>query len=118
MPESVAVISLSRQLQLCHAESSTLETAGIYLAAPENFLGRSGERGGKEGAAMEQVLTNLLCTNPHAFSIFTQRAMTLFPAPQQGFNSRDVAALTFLFSAWSVAVVAGRQVSVTTPINR
>lgn len=46
MPESVAVISLSRQLQLCHAASSTLETAGIYLAAPENFLGRR-EGGGK-----------------------------------------------------------------------
>lgn len=89
MPESVAVISLSRQLQLCHAASSTLETAGIYLAAPENFLGR--RRGGKEGAATEQVLTNLLCANPHAFSIFTQRAVTLFPLP-----SKDLTAETWL----------------------
>lgn len=81
MPESMAVISLSRQLQLCHAVSSTLETAGIYLAAPEKFLGR--REGGKEGAAMEQVLTNLLCANPHAFSICTQRAATLFLLPSK-----------------------------------
>lgn len=94
MPESVAVISLSRQLQLRHAASSTLETAGIYLAAPENFWGRRG----REGAAMEQVLANLLFANPHAFSICTQKAATL-PTSQQGFNSRDVAALTLLFAA-------------------
>lgn len=89
MPESVAVISLSRQLQLRHAASSTLETAGIYLAAPENFLGR--REGGKEGAAVEQVLANLLCANPHAFSIGTQRAVTLFLLP-----SKDLTAETRL----------------------
>lgn len=51
MPETVAVIALSRQLQLRHAASSTLETAGIYLAAPENFLGRKGEGRGSDGAS-------------------------------------------------------------------
>lgn len=70
MPESVAVISRSCQLQLLHAVSSTLETAGIYLAAPENFWGRRG----RKGAAMEQVLTNVLHGNPHARSICTQKA--------------------------------------------
>lgn len=51
MPESVAVISRSRQLQLRHAASSTLEMAGIYLAAPENFLGEEEEEGGRDGAS-------------------------------------------------------------------
>lgn len=58
MPESMAVISLSRQLQLRHAASSTLETAGIYLAAPENFLGRRG--GGRKGQQWSK--SSLICS--------------------------------------------------------
>lgn len=58
MPESVAAISLSRQLQLRHAASSTLETAGIYLAAAENFLGR--REGGRKGQQWSK--SSLICS--------------------------------------------------------
>lgn len=56
---------------------------------------------------MEQVLANLLLANPHAFSIRTQKAAALFPASQQGFNSRDVAALALLFSVGCRALQGG-----------
>lgn len=59
MPESMAVISLSRQLQLRHAASSTLETAGIYLAAPEKFLDRR-EGGGRKGQQWSK--SSLICS--------------------------------------------------------
>jgi len=109
MPESVAVISPSRQLQLRHAASSTLETAGIYLAAPKNFLGRRG----REGAVMEQVLANLLGANPHAFSTRTQKAASLFPL-----LGKDLTAETWLHERFSAGYAAQRQVGVATPTNR
>lgn len=78
MPESVAVISLSRQLQLQQAASSTLHTAGINLAAPQDLGVLGGQRRRRQGAAMQQVLTNLLLTNPQALSVctHTQEAAT------------------------------------------
>lgn len=88
MPESVAVISLSRQLQLLHAASSTLETAGIYLAAPENFFGEEGEGWGQPWSKSLLICSSLI---PALLAFAHKKVVTLFPL-----LSKDLTAATGL----------------------
>lgn len=113
MPESVAVISLSRQLQLLHAASSTLETAGIYLAAPENFFGEE-----EEGREQPRSKSSLICSSliPALLAFTHKKAATHFPL-----LSKDLTAETGLhyrFFSLPGTAAARWRVSVITPTNR